>query len=271
MHARHSDPPKAEENPAESNTLYGESRAFVAVAPQNDKTRSSGHAGATPSASLRTGFRPPACQWRPEGPPLLDPEVRVPGHLPQVSVRVREVAGIAAPILVPRRLDQSRAGRLCLLQDSVHLLPRPHVVRQREAWEPCPIRRHARVRGERLARKEREPGATGLEEGDDVDVALSQRQAEAIPVEAYGAGKVRHTEGDETDPGLQRPTPAPPAAGAAPPAAPPPPPASPPPWPPPPPAPSPPTTPSPASRPAASPPPPPPKAASKAAPALRLG
>lgn len=41
---------------------------------------------------------------------LLDPEMRIPGHFPQVPIRVAEVTRVASPENLLRRLDDFAAG-----------------------------------------------------------------------------------------------------------------------------------------------------------------
>jgi hypothetical protein len=62
-------------------------------------------------------------------------EVRVPGHFPEKTVRVREVAAVTAPEYVPRRLDDFCPSALGLLKSSVNFFFRANIVRQAKSWE----------------------------------------------------------------------------------------------------------------------------------------
>src|SRR5690606_25279196 len=108
----------------------------------------------------------------------------VVGDLPEMIVRIGEVARIAAPGSLGRRLDRPRPGRQRLGEDSIDPLARRLVVRERDRPEPLPVRRDACVLGQRLARKEREPGAFERKERDALlGLVVANRQLEPVAVE----------------------------------------------------------------------------------------
>src|SRR5262249_52806810 len=86
--------------------------------------------------------RPPVAPARSESArsshALLDPEVRVPGDLPQEAVRVREVAVVTAPESIRGGLYQAPAGRDRLREQLLDLGARAHVVGSATARKPEP-------------------------------------------------------------------------------------------------------------------------------------
>src|SRR5260221_12071268 len=60
-------------------------------------------------------------------------KVRIPGDLPRITVRVREVARVPAPFRPLRRLEQGRPRRHCLAQQAIHRFRTANVVRERDA------------------------------------------------------------------------------------------------------------------------------------------
>src|SRR5579871_5050379 len=60
---------------------------------------------------------------------LREGKLRVPGDLPKVALRVGEVAVVAAPEGILRRLDHRAASGLCQGQHSRHVFLLPDVVR----------------------------------------------------------------------------------------------------------------------------------------------
>ncbi len=65
---------------------------------------------------------------------LLNPELRVPGDFPDVTIGVREVADVAAPMQLFGRTGDRGASLLRLIKQGIYLVAGSHVVRNRE---PC--------------------------------------------------------------------------------------------------------------------------------------
>ena len=86
-----------------------------------------------------------------------------------VAVGVREVAGIAAPVGLDRRLRDLDTACPELVEEGVDLVARPHVVGQREAVIAAEtIRRQPGVGRQLGVRPEGEDEAVEIEEGDAV-------------------------------------------------------------------------------------------------------
>src|SRR5690242_3983932 len=62
----------------------------------------------------------------------VDVDVRVPDDLPDMAVRVVEIAGIAAERAVARRVGDCRPGSRGLRHDRIDLFPRTDVVAEAE-------------------------------------------------------------------------------------------------------------------------------------------
>src|SRR4051794_6805811 len=83
---------------------------------------------------------------------------RVPSHLPQKPVRVREVPRVPAPVRLVPRLDDPPAPGRGLGEERVDLFDGADVVGEREAGEAAPLGGHTGIRGQILPGEEREPG-----------------------------------------------------------------------------------------------------------------
>ena len=91
-------------------------------------------AGARCGAAARSGCPFSRCRPRPGS-----------GDLPQMPVGIVEIAAIAAPEPVPRRIGHHRAGPHRLRHDRVDLLPRAHDMPDRHRPQRHPGRRDRRV------------------------------------------------------------------------------------------------------------------------------
>src|SRR5205823_6860134 len=92
--------------------------------------------------------------------------------LPEVALRVGEVAAVAAPGRGLGGLDDRAAGLLGLGQDLVHTLLRADVVGQRDAAEAVAFGAHPGVLGELVPRVERDGGRAYAEQDAEPDVDL---------------------------------------------------------------------------------------------------
>jgi hypothetical protein len=92
-------------------------------------------------------------------------EPRVIGHFPEKSIKVREVAGVTAPVCCVRRLHDVGAKCRDVCQQRVHLGRGAHIVGQGKTGEPRALRRYPGVRRQVLARPKGKPGLAELEEG----------------------------------------------------------------------------------------------------------
>src|SRR5260221_1819783 len=72
-------------------------------------------------------------------------KVRIPGDLPRVTVRVREVARVPAPFRPLRGLEQGCPRRHCLGQHALHRLRTGDIVRERDAAKAGAYIRNARI------------------------------------------------------------------------------------------------------------------------------
>src|SRR6185312_4992175 len=66
---------------------------------------------------------------------VTEREVRVVGHFPKMTVGITEIAAIAAPEHILRRLADGRAGAMRFLDDNIHTRFRAAVPGEREASE----------------------------------------------------------------------------------------------------------------------------------------
>src|SRR5919201_5750898 len=126
-------------------------------------------------------------------------------YLPQVVLRIGEVAAVAAPRGALRALHDLSARTLGLREDLVDPLFRADVVGERDAAEAGALGRYARVGGKLVPRVERERRRALAEaEADPVEVLLLDRPAEALGVEPPGTLQVPHAERDDGDVRLHR-------------------------------------------------------------------
>src|SRR5437016_3818959 len=109
-------------------------------------------------------------------------EMRVPGNLPEETVRVREVSGVTAPVRFLCSLHDAAAARFDFGEELVDLAFRAHVVRQGEAGKSVAVRRDPDVLCQLLSRVQGEPRLSQLEEGDGRR-RLDSRQLEHVLVE----------------------------------------------------------------------------------------
>lgn len=93
-------------------------------------------------------------------------EAGIPGDLPQVTIEVAEIAGIAAPNCFGGQLDHFGAGRPRFGQDVVHFLPGARVVCDGEPFKTVAVSRNAGVSGEFGSWIEGEGHTAALEERD---------------------------------------------------------------------------------------------------------
>src|SRR5262245_32117006 len=139
---------------------------------------------------------------------LFDHPLRIPGDLPQVSVRVLEVAGVTAPEGVTRRLydDGTRGHRL--VHHRIDFGLGSDVVPDAELRRARAAGRNPRVMGNALPRPERKlQPCLEIEERHcpifelRADDSL-RLEAEAVAVEADGPVQVVDAKSDERYPGL---------------------------------------------------------------------
>ena len=142
----------------------------------------------------------------------FDHPLGIPGHFPQMSVRILEVARVPAPPGVMRRFDHDGPGPRGLGHDFVdfdfgsHVVPNGTRGRAGAPQHEPRIMRHARARPERefqarLQVKERDGPIREL--GADNAVRF---QAKPIAVEPDGRLQILHAKGDERDPRLHTQT-----------------------------------------------------------------
>ena len=117
-------------------------------------------------------------------------KVRVVCNFPQESIRVGEIARVAAPVGRLPGLGHGAAAGGHLGEQRVHLGRRAHVVRKREAAKTAAFRRKAGIGRQALARPQRQPGFSELEEGDRRR-RLQLRQTEAGAITSDGPAAAR--------------------------------------------------------------------------------
>ena len=98
---------------------------------------------------------------------LAKRRVRIPADLPEMAVRIGEVAGMAAPGRILGRLHQASTGAFGLGEQRRDLVLGPDVVRQRHAAESRHLRQHLGVLGKLGHGKQRHSDAVEIE-GDDL-------------------------------------------------------------------------------------------------------
>ena len=120
-------------------------------------------------------------------------------------VRVLEIAGIAAPESLLRRLDHARAGLDGLSHHGVDLDLARHIVADGEFGRAAAALRHRGVVGDVRALEDRELQAAGkLEEGDGAMLELGAddafgRQAQAVAVESERRFEIIDAKRDDGD------------------------------------------------------------------------
>src|SRR5690606_30314597 len=135
-------------------------------------------------------------------------QLRIPDHFPQVPVGILEVARVAAPEGLLRRLHDGRSRLPGLLQHGIDLFPAQHVVSEGELRRARPARRQSGVVGDARARPDRKPEAgLQVEEGDGAMLELPADdafgvQAETVAVEMQGPLQIIHANGDDGHAGL---------------------------------------------------------------------
>ena len=129
-------------------------------------------------------------------------EARIERHFPQVTVRILEVAGVAAIERRLRSLDDLRPRLLRLPHDRVDFLPGGDVVADGELERAGCLQGQAAVRGEALAWPQGQlQSRAQVEEGDRAILQLRaddalRAESQAIPVERDGALEVIDPEGE---------------------------------------------------------------------------
>src|ERR1700761_200368 len=104
-------------------------------------------------------------EWQNEGAVFAQREARVVGDLPEVAIEVGEVPGVATVEGLGGGLGDRRPGRDGRREHLVDLLPRAHVLRQRDAAEAICARVLAPgVVGQLLPPPEDDRRPTGLHE-----------------------------------------------------------------------------------------------------------
>jgi len=136
----------------------------------------------------------------------VDRYVGVDGDLPEVAVRVGEVAGVAAPEGRAGRLDDPGTGALGARQQRVDLVPAAHVVGDAHLGRAGRAKRHIGVAGDAAPREQGQPHAAAqLEERDRTileflaDDALAG-QPKPLPVEGQRPLQVVDPERQDSDP-----------------------------------------------------------------------
>src|SRR3954451_2829484 len=129
---------------------------------------------------------------------IAELEAGVVSDLPRMAVEVAERAGVSAVERLRRFASYLRTVRARLLDDLVHLLARPNVVREDDAAPACAVIRDAGVRGQLLAGPQHDDGAVRVEEGGLLDIERD-RPPQCF-VESFRACIVRDPERDEADP-----------------------------------------------------------------------
>src|SRR5215210_7062696 len=125
---------------------------------------------------------------------------RTARDLPEIPVRVGEVAAVPTPRRRRRRLHDRPARTFRREEDLLDALPRADVLRERDAAESAPCGGNGRVLRKLLPwvqRQRRGPAAEA--EADPVVVLLLDRPAEALVVEPAGSSEVPDAEGDHGD------------------------------------------------------------------------
>ena len=102
---------------------------------------------------------------------LINGEVRVPSNLPQVAIRIGEIARIPTPkYLLPRFHNPSAYGRY-MGEELINFCRRLEVVRQRNSRKCVrAVVCNGGIFGERRTRVESETDALQLEEGDALPI-----------------------------------------------------------------------------------------------------
>src|SRR5689334_16428949 len=107
------------------------------------------------AATSRRDRQRPVCRER---------EVRIPGDLPEVPVRIGEVAGASAPRRVLRRLHHLSARGVRLRYRGLNLTFLTHIVRERDAAKSRTIRGDLCIASQALTREQTQRQRTRLKE-----------------------------------------------------------------------------------------------------------
>ena len=99
----------------------------------------------------------------------LDPEVRVPGDLPEEAVRIGEISRMPAPGRIFGGRHDRGAGCLGLCQHLLDLLASTHVVGDRESPEAVAIVRNRGISGQLRSGEQPKPRSAGLEKAIEGD------------------------------------------------------------------------------------------------------
>src|SRR5215510_11925090 len=141
---------------------------------------------------------------------ILRGPLRVPRHLPEMTVGVLKIPSVPAPKRLLGWLDDDGASVPRLLHDRIDLCLGRHIVPERELRWTCRPQRQPRVVGDAPARPEREP-YPGLQLDEDhgsigklpADDPLGC-EAKAAAIEAQGSFQIIDPDGDNGDARLHR-------------------------------------------------------------------
>ncbi len=123
--------------------------------------------------------------------------MRVPGHLPGVSVRIGEIPRVAAPFGRHRLLEQVAAGLHGLGEKGVHLFTAGRVVSEGDTAKTARVGQ-VRVSGQQVPRVQGQ-GRAGVqpEQGKIAHTGAGQGPAQTVPVKPEGPGQIGNAKGDD--------------------------------------------------------------------------
>src|SRR5690606_14065352 len=135
---------------------------------------------------------------------------RIPNHLPEVTVRILEVARVAAPEGLVRGPYDPRAGRGRFRHDGIDLFARADVVAERHLRRtPRPLLETGVVRNAFPGPEREAEAGLQVEEGDGPVFELLaddpfRGKTQPVAIEADGRLEIVDAEGDDGDVGLHR-------------------------------------------------------------------